>query len=49
MQIHDLSDEYYRLRAEHERALAMIATTPKQREAHLRMAEKYLALASRAE
>jgi hypothetical protein len=45
----DLSAEYYRLRAGHERALAMIAMTEEQRAAHLKAANRWQELAERQE
>ena len=43
----DLSAQYYRLRADHERALALIAQTDKRREEHLKAAERWTELAER--
>ena len=45
----DLSAEYYRLRADHERALAMIATTDERRADHLKAAARWQELAERQE
>lgn len=41
MKMGDHTADYYRLRADHERALALAAQSPEQKKAHLSLAERY--------